>query len=83
MQTGAELGVLFHDQRIEQRDDLLRAVHIRLEVPEIGAAVTIFFAGDLLRRHLFDQVGGSADKILRRNGEAVDALLQVERSAIS
>src|ERR1700730_10491749 len=77
-QTGAELGVLLHDQRIEERDDLLRAIHIRLEVPEIGAAVAILFAGDLLRRHLFDQVGRSPDQIFWSDGEAVDAFLQVE-----
>src|SRR3984957_14604508 len=35
MQTSAELGMLLHDQRIEQRDDLLRSVHVRLEIPEI------------------------------------------------
>src|ERR1700688_4226968 len=33
-QTSAELGILLHDQRIEERDDLLRAVHVRLEIPE-------------------------------------------------
>ena len=52
---------------------------IGLEVPEIGAAVAILFAGDLLGGDLFDQVGGAADQIFRRDGQVVDPLLQLER----
>src|ERR1700722_4014704 len=60
VQRGAELVVLLHDQGIEEHDDLLRSVYIRLEVPKTGASVTVVFAGDLLGGQFFNQIRRSA-----------------------
>ena len=47
--------VFLGDWRAEQIYDFLRAVHISLEVAQIGVAVTIFFARDFAAGHFFNQ----------------------------
>ncbi len=65
-------------QRTQQVDYLLCAVDVGLEVPQVGAAVAVFFTADLAGCHLFDQPGCAAHHFARREGQFTHALLQLD-----
>src|SRR5690606_24383221 len=55
-----QFAVVFLQLRTQQVYDLLRAVNVRLEIPQVGVAVTIFFATDFAGRHFFNQASRAA-----------------------
>ena len=51
----AEVGVALVEDRPHRRHRGLRAVDVGLEVPQVGVAEDVLFAGDLARRDLVEQ----------------------------
>ena len=58
--------IFLRRQRFDQFEDLLRAIQIALEVPQVGVAVAILFTGDLGRGDLFHQRRSATHDFLRR-----------------
>ena len=74
-------GSAFSSAGVEQRDDLLRAGHVRREVPEVGLGVAVLLAGDLALGDLLDQLRGALGHGQRRDLELGD--LGLERGEVA
>ena len=68
--------VFLGNQRTEQIDNLLRTVHICLEIAQIGVAVAVFLAADFAAGHFFNQHGRAAHHFAGREVQHVDFRFQ-------
>ncbi len=68
--------------RPQEIDNFLCAVNVRLEVPQVGVAVAIFFTADFARGHFFNQARCAAHHFRRREGQFGDAFLQLQHVTV-
>ena len=75
--AGQQLGVGVLEGGGQHLDDLLRALDVRVEVPEVGLGVAVLLAGDLALGDLLDQLRGAQRDGRRRDLERLQARLQL------
>ena len=75
---GGQRGSFVSEDRLHRVERRLRALHVGLEVDEVGARVALLLTRDLRRRHLVEQLDRAVGD---RSGLQLDVLHQVLRAS--